>query len=70
MPAHAREVESALSEIQEIREAISDLASIEDEALLQSLGIRTECSNISSESDKESSPDQNSDVSVQHSLVK
>ena len=43
-------VHCLLSEIQEIRKAISDLASIEDEALLQSLGIRTECSDISSES--------------------
>ena len=50
MAARASEVDEALSEIQHIREAIHDLASVEDRALLEVLGIPPE-SNYSSSSE-------------------
>ena len=50
MAARASEVDEALSEIQHIREAIHDLASVEDWALLEVLGIPPE-SNYSSSSE-------------------
>lgn len=61
MKRNAKEVEDALAEIQCIREAISDLASIEDTALLQSFGIDVESSCSSSES--EDDPDEDKELS-------
>ncbi len=55
MSARAREVERALSEIQQIREAICDLSAIEDKALLTSLGIEVESDSSSSESEAQAS---------------
>lgn len=46
-------MEKTLSKVQEIREAISDLASIEDKALLQSFGLEEEANSSSSESEEE-----------------
>lgn len=46
-------MEKTLSKVQEIREAISDLASIEDKALLQSFGLEEEAKSSSSESEEE-----------------
>ena len=51
------EVEKTLSKVQEIREAISDLASIEDKALLQSFGLEEETKSSSSESEEEGTMD-------------
>ena len=57
---NTKEVEAALSDIQCIREAISDLASIEDTALLKSFGIDVESSPSSSES--EDDPDEDKEL--------
>ena len=53
MSTHVEEVKKTLSEVQQIREAISDLASIEDKALMQSFGIEEAISSLS-ESEEES----------------
>ena len=63
MKRNAKEVEDALAEIQCIREAIADLASVEDTVLLQSFGIDVETSSTSSES--ESDPEEDKEY---HSL--
>ena len=55
--AHVEEVEETLSKIQQIREAISDLASIEEKALLQSFGFEEEAKSSSSESEEENTMD-------------
>ena len=57
---NTKEVEAALSDIQCIREAISNLASIEDTALLKSFGIDVESRPSSSESDDD--PDEDKDL--------
>ena len=51
--AHVEEVEKTLSKVQQIHEAISDLASIEDKALIQSFGLEEEANSCSSESEEE-----------------
>ncbi len=53
MQARASRVEAAILEIQQIREAITDLACIEDESLLARFGIRTQADSSSDESDEE-----------------
>ena len=67
MKAVPKEVEEAVLEIQSIREAISDLASVEDKALLYSLGIAVESNTSSSESDEDS---ENDEPSQQSHIVK
>lgn len=42
MSTHVEEVEKALSKVQQNREAISDLASVEDKVLLLSFGLEEE----------------------------
>ena len=69
MKRNAKEVEDALDEIQCIREAIADLASVEDTALLQSFGIDVETSSTSSES--ESDPEEDKELSqLEHVTVR
>ena len=48
---NAKEVEAALADTQHIREAISDLASVDDTALLKSFGVDVESSTSSCESE-------------------
>ena len=56
MSAHAEEVEKAFLGIQQIRKAISDLASIEDTAMLLALGIQeNNTDSLSSASEEEDS---------------
>lgn len=57
MKCNAKEVEDTLAEIQCIYEAISDLASVEDTALLQSFGIDGETSSTSSKSESDPEED-------------
>ena len=56
MSTHVEEVEKALSKVQQNREAISDLASVEDKVLLLSFGLKEEANSSSelSESAEES----------------
>ena len=62
------EVEAALADTQCIREAISDVASVEDSALLKSFGVNVESSSSSTESeddpDKDTELSENSHVNV------
>ena len=58
---NAKEVEAASADIQHIREAISDLASVEDTALLNSFGVDVESSASSCES--EDDPDEDNELS-------
>ena len=46
---HAQQVEDTTSEVQGIRTAVLELASIEDKSLLQSLGLLTSCTDDSEE---------------------
>lgn len=62
------EVESALLKAQHIREAISEIASIEDRALLQSLGLEEEMS-LSDESSEESTDNVDERVGVSESNI-
>ena len=56
MAARASEVDEALSEIQHIREAIHDLTSVEDRALLEVLGIPPESNYSEADEDLNSEP--------------
>lgn len=47
MSTHVEEVEKALSKVQQNREAISDLASVEDKVLLLSFGLEEEANSSS-----------------------
>lgn len=53
MAARASDVDMALSEVQQIREAIYDLARVEDQALMEVLGIAPESSSSSSSTDED-----------------
>ena len=53
MSVHAEDVELTLSKIQQIHEAISELASTEDKALLQSFGLAEIDSSSEEKSDVE-----------------
>ena len=64
MANHIEEVEEAIRKVQQIREAIQDLASIEDKALCQSFGLKVDISS-SDESGEDSGAD---DVESQASL--
>ena len=71
MSAHVEEVEDTLLKVQQIHEAISDLASIEDKALLQSFGLEEEGESSSCESEGEGGmddPEEGSQVSEQQAL--
>lgn len=57
MLVNVEEVEKALSKVRHIREAISELASIEQKALLQSFGLEEETYSLSEESSEESAAD-------------
>lgn len=71
MSAHVEEVEDTLLKVQQIHEAISELASIEDKALLQSFGLEEEGESSSCESEGEGGmddPEEGSPVSEQQAL--
>ena len=53
MQERAASVETALSDIQQIREAITDLANIEDESVLARVGIEMQGDSSTDESDEE-----------------
>lgn len=53
MQARATSVEAALSDVQQIREAITDLANIEDESVLARFGIEMQGDSSTDESDEE-----------------
>ena len=65
MANHIEEVEEAIRKVQQIREAIQDLASIEDKALCQSFGLEVDTSS-SDESGEDSGAD---DVESQASIT-